>query len=144
MIRLFAAWRNTSVRRTTGTAPDAITSATVCNAEAMQFHLDDIAAKVTPRAHAILIFDQAGWHGATSLNTPSNLSLIPLPPRPPELNPQENIWQFMRANWLSNRVFKSYDDIVDHCCYAWNTLVDQPWKIMSIARREWATSGQSL
>jgi hypothetical protein len=64
--------------------------------------------------------------------------LIPLPPRAPELNPQENIWQFMRANSLSNRVFKSYDDIVDHCCYAWNTLVDQPWKIMSIARRDWA------
>jgi hypothetical protein len=45
---------------------------------------------------------------------------------------------------LSNRVFKSYDDIVDHCCYAWNTLVDQPWKIMSIARREWAMISQSL
>jgi hypothetical protein len=43
-----------------------------------------------------------------------------------------------------NRVFKSYDDIVDHCCYAWNTLVDQPWQIMSIARRDWATIGQSL
>ena len=39
----------------------------VCNAEAMQLHLDDIAAKVAPRAHAILIFDQAGWHGAKSL-----------------------------------------------------------------------------
>ena len=35
----------------------------------------------------------------------------------------------MRQNWLSNRVFKSFDDIVDHCCYAWNTLIDQPWKI---------------
>ena len=35
---------------------------------------------------------------------------------------------------LSNRVFKSFDDIVDHCCYAWNTLINQPWKIMSIAR----------
>ena len=65
----------------------------VCNAEAMQLHLDDIAAKVAPRAHAILIFDQAGWHGANSLKTPSNVSLIPLPPRAPELNPQENIWQ---------------------------------------------------
>ena len=41
----------------------------------------------------------------------------------------------MRQNWLSNRIFKSFDDIVDHCCYAWNTLTDQPWKIMSIARR---------
>jgi hypothetical protein len=39
----------------------------------------------------------------------------------------------LRQNWLSNLLFKSYDDIVDHCCYAWNTLIDQPWKIMSIA-----------
>jgi hypothetical protein len=69
---------------------------------------------------------------------------LPLPPRAPELNRQENIWQFMRQNWLSNRVFKSFDDIVDHCCYAWNTLIDQPWKIMSIAQRDWATIGQSL
>ena len=67
-----------------------------------------------------------------------------LPLRAPELNPQENIWQFMRANWLSNRIFKSFDEIVDHCCYAWNTLIDQPWKIMSIARRDWAVAGHSL
>jgi hypothetical protein len=56
---------------------------------------------------------------------PRNISLLPLPPRAPELNGQENIWQFVRQNWLSNRVFKSFDDIVDHCCYAWNTLIDQ-------------------
>jgi hypothetical protein len=70
---------------------------------------------------------------------------MPLPPRAPELKGQENIWQFLAPelqNWLSyNRVFKSFDYIVDHCCYAWNTLIDQPWKIMSIARRDWATAG---
>ena len=82
--------------------------------------------------------------GAKELKIPSNLSLLPLPPRAPELNSQENIWQFMRQNWLSNRIFKSFDDIVDHCCYAWNTLIDQPWKIMSIARRNWATVGHSI
>ena len=43
----------------------------------------------------------------------------------------ENVWQFMRENWLSNRVFASYDDILDHCCAAWNKLTDQPWRIMS-------------
>ena len=66
------------------------------------------------------------------------------PARAPELNGQENIWQFMRQNWLSNRIFKSFDDIVDHCCYAWNTLIDQPWKIMSIAHRDWAAAGHSI
>ena len=39
---------------------------------------------------------------------------------------------------LLNRVFKSYDDILDHCCDALNKLVDQPWRIMSIGLRDWA------
>jgi putative transposase len=100
--------------------------------------------KSPPGAHAILVLDQAGWHTAKALADPGNVSLVPLPPRAPELNGQENIWQFMRQNWLSNRIFKSFDDIVDHCCYAWNTLIDQPWKIMSIARRDWAAVGHSI
>ena len=60
---------------------------------------------------------------------PDNITLVPLPPKCPELNPVENVWQFMRDNWLSNRIFKSYDDILDHCCYAWNKLIDKPSKI---------------
>ena len=59
-------------------------------------------------------------------------------PLPWDLNPVENIWQFVRDNWLSNRVFFSYDNILDHCCDAWNKLVDQPWTIMSIGLRDWA------
>ena len=66
------------------------------------------------------------------------LTLVPLPPKCPELNPVENVWQFIRDNWLSNRVFRCYDDIVDHCCHAWNRLVEQPWTIMSIGLRDWA------
>ena len=63
---------------------------------------------------------------------------LALPPRSPELNPVENVWQFMRDNWLSNRIFKSYEDIVALCCQAWNNLIDQPWKIMSLGMRKWA------
>ena len=72
------------------------------------------------------------------LEVPANISLLPLPPRAPELNPMEKVWQFMRDNWLSNRVFASRDDIVAHCCDAWNKLVEQPWTIMSIGLRDWA------
>ena len=56
----------------------------------------------------------------------------------PELNPVENLWQFMRDNWLSNRVFRSYENILDHCSDAWNRLANQPWTIMSIGLRQWA------
>jgi putative transposase len=109
-----------------------------CNTEAMNLHITEIAAAVAPSAHAVVILDQAGWHMSNRLNLPDNITLMPLPPKCPELNPVENLWQFMRDNWLSNRVFSSHDNIVDHCCYAWNSLIDQPWRIMSIGLRDWA------
>ncbi len=109
-----------------------------CNTQAMQWHIDEISSQVTPGAHAVVILDQAGWHTTDKLAIPENITLLPLPPRAPELNPVENIWQFMRENWLSNRVFKSHDDILAHCCFAWKKLIDQPWRIMSIGLRDWA------
>ena len=109
-----------------------------CNIEAMNLHLAEIATRVAPGAIAALLLDQAGWHMSSKLVVPANIVIVPLPPKCPELNPTENVWQFMRDNWLSNRVFKSYTDIVDHCCDAWNKLMDQPWRIMSIGLREWA------
>ena len=109
-----------------------------CNNHTMSLHLAEISLAVAPNAHAVVLVDQAGWHLTDKLDVPSNISLIPLPSKCPELNPVENVWQFMRDNWLSNRIFKSYDDIVDHCAESWNKLVDQPWRIMTIGRRQWA------
>jgi transposase len=109
-----------------------------CNTEAMNLHLIEIAAEVGPGRHAMLLLDQAGWHLSHRLVVPPNITLVPLPAKCPELNPVENVWQFMRDNWLSNRVFASYENLLDHCCEAWNRLVDQPWKIMSIGLRDWA------
>ena len=91
-----------------------------------------------PGAHAVVFVDQAGWHVTEKLQLPENMTPVPLPSKSPELNPVENIWQYMRDNWLSNRIFKSYNDILDHCCYAWNTLIDRPWRIMSLGMRDWA------
>ena len=109
-----------------------------CNTAAMSLHLAEIATVIAPGKHVALLVDQAGWHLSHDLVVPPNITLIPLPPKCPELNPIENVWQFMRDNWLSNRVFRSYDDILAHCCFAWNKLVDQPWTIMSIGLRDWA------
>ncbi len=104
----------------------------------MQWHLDEISSQVSPGAHAILILDRAGWHTTAKLTIPPNITLLFLPPRSPELNPVENIWQFIRDNWLSNRVFGSYDEILAISAEAWNKLIGQPWKIISIGHRKWA------
>jgi transposase len=104
----------------------------------MTLHLVEISQAVAPGAHAVVLLDQAGWHLSAKLTVPTNITLLPLPAKSPELNPVENIWQFIRENWLSNRIFTSYGDILDHCCYAWNRLIDQPWHITSIGLRAWA------
>ena len=104
----------------------------------MQLHIDEIALHVTPGSHALVLLDQAGWHMTDKLCVPANMTLMALPAKSPELNPVENIWQYMRENWLSNRIFKSYEEIVALSCEAWNKLIDQPWTIMSIGRRKWA------
>ena len=111
-----------------------------CDTQAMSLHLAEVAQAVAPGAHGAILMDRAGWHRAKDLVVPDNLTLVLLPARAPELNPVENIWHFLRDNWLSSRVFASYTDIVDHCCYAWNRLIDQPWIIMSIGLRDWANA----
>ena len=110
--------------------------------DAMQLHLDEIARTVTRGAHAVLLLDRAGWHTTEPLAIPKNITLVLLPSRAPELNPVENIWQYLRQNWLSNRVFDTYEAIIDAACEAWRRLIAQPETITSIGPRQWALAAQ--
>ena len=110
---------------------------------AMQVHLREISRSVTPGHHAVLLLDRAGWHTSDELKVPNNITLLFLPPRSPELNPVETVWQYLRQTYLSNRVFPTYDAILDAACEAWNRLLDTPWKITSIATRQWTQTGQA-
>lgn len=112
--------------------------------EAMQKHVDEISRAVAPGAHGLILFDQAGWHTTQKLKIPKNLTMMRLPPACPELNAAENIWQYLRQNYLSNRVFKDHSAILDACQNAWRRLLNEPGRIASIATRDWANIGQSL
>jgi transposase len=106
----------------------------------MNLHLEEINSQVTQGSHAIVLLDGAGWHQTDGkLRVPGNISLLHLPPYSPESNPVENIRQFLRQNHLSNRIFKTYNDVLDACCNAWNALIAEPKRIASIARRDWAS-----
>jgi len=105
----------------------------------MNLHLAEISRCVAPGAPAVLTLDGAGWHQmGGKLQVPENISLLPLPCYSPELNPVENIWQFLRHNYLANRVYDGYEAIVNACCDAWNMLAAAPETIRSIASRPWA------
>ena len=104
----------------------------------MNAHLAEISRSVAAGSHAVLILDGAGWHGANALVLPANLSLLTLPPYSPELNPVENVWQYLRANRLAISVFDSYTAIVEACCAAWNNFANASKAITSITSRSWA------
>ncbi len=106
----------------------------------MSVHLAEIGKQVCDGSHAVLVCDGAGWHQTGQrLTVPRNVTLLRLPPYAPELNPIENVWEYLRANKLSRRVWQSYDDIVQACCDAWNWLIADTVRVSSITTRKWAS-----
>ena len=110
----------------------------VANSEALALHLAEISRQVSPDAHAAVVFDGAGYHIAKNLAVPNNITLIRLPPRAPELNPIENVWEYLRGNKLAITVFDSYDDIVDKTCAAWTFFANDKDRVASVTTRSWA------
>lgn len=110
-----------------------------CTTGMMQLHLNEIEKNVEDGFHAIVLMDRAGWHTTEALNIPLNLTLFPLPPYSPELNPMEQVWQKIKQGSLSNRVFKNYNEIVKSCAKAWNSFCDEDGNIKSLCSRAWAT-----
>ena len=107
------------------------------NTEAMQEFLDRFAATIAGDEHAVMVLDQAGWHGSGALVVPANVTLVPLPPYSPELNPVERIWLYLKERFLSHRLLASYDAIADAACTAWNRLAAEAGRIASLSSYPW-------
>ena len=67
-----------------------------------------------------------------ALAVPPNVTLVPLPPYSPQLNPMERLWLYLRERFLSLRVLEGYEAIVDACCIAWNAIADDADRIRSL------------
>jgi hypothetical protein len=100
--------------------------------QAMNVFLADFARQLEPQTHAVLLLDQAGWHGAKRLAVPANVTLLSLPAYSPELNPVERIWLYLRERFLSHRVLKDYKAVLDATCNAWNALVAEAGRLASL------------
>jgi len=110
---------------------------------AMNLFLAEFAAGLPGDVHAALVLDGAGWHGSRGLVVPANVTLVPLPPYSPELNPVERVWLYLRERFLSPRVFPDYRAIVDACCEAWNRLVAEPGRLRSLCDQPWIRKARS-
>ena len=105
---------------------------------AMDLFLERFSATLAPDVHAVLVLDQAGWHGSRHLSVPGNVTIVPLPTYAPELNPVERVWLHLRERFLSHRWLEDYDAIVQACCQAWNRFLAEPELVRSVTTRAWA------
>ncbi|MCF8481049.1 MAG: transposase [Rhodospirillum sp.] len=105
--------------------------------EAMCIFLEGFGASLPPDVHAVLVLEQAGWHGAKALRIPTNITLVPLPPCSPELNPIERVWLHLRDRYLSHRLLDDYNAIADACCAAWNALTADRETLRSLSAFPW-------
>ena len=129
-VYLFAACRPGTDQAFALALPEATTAS-------MSLFLARFAQELAPGTHAVLLLDRAGWHVARGLSVPANVTLLPLPPYSPELNPVERVWLYLRERFLSLRVFRDYRAIVDACCIAWNHLVADPGRLRSLCDHAW-------
>jgi hypothetical protein len=107
------------------------------NTEAMQLFLDRFAATIGADEHAAMVLDQAGWHGSNDLVVPDNITLVPLPPYSPELNPVERAWLYLKQRFLSHRLLADYDAIVEAAATAWNRLAAETGRLTLLCSYPW-------
>ena len=104
------------------------------NTDTVNVFFEQFEKEVDPNVHVVMFWDQAGFHMAGHLRAPPNLTLIPLPPHSPELNPAENLWHYLRSHHWSNRDYEGYDNLRNAACDAWQASCINPKLIQSVCR----------
>jgi transposase len=94
--------------------------------------LEEFSRGLAPGVHAVLLWDNAGYHTSGGLVVPPNVSLIGLLPYSPELNPVENLWHYLRSHHWSHRVYRDYEALRDAAVVAWRAVCLDPEKIRTI------------
>jgi putative transposase len=94
--------------------------------------LEEFSRQLAAGVHAVLLWDNAGYHVGKGLVVPANVSLIGLLPYSPELNPVENLWHYLRSHHWSHRVYRDYEALREAATEAWRAVCLDPQKIRTI------------
>ncbi len=83
------------------------------NRATFQAFLDHASADIEfGRSRNILIVDNASWHKSKSLNWGAFEPLYQ-PPYSPDLNPIEKLWMVIKAEWFSDFIAKSTEQLIE-------------------------------
>ncbi|MCF6180597.1 IS630 family transposase [Lutibacter sp.] len=65
-----------------------------------------------PNEYKIVVIDNAGFHSTKNIEVPENIFLLRIPPYAPELNPCEQVWQYIK-NRYKNQRFETMENLTD-------------------------------
>ena len=107
------------------------------NTATVNSFFEQLAREIDPGVHVVMFWDRAAYHTTGKLHVPSNVTLLRLPPRSPELNPAENLWHWLRSHYWSNRSYRDYDALRSAACDAWRRSCLDAGLIKSVCAVPW-------
>ena len=110
------------------------------NTDSVNAFFREFEKEVSPNVHVVMVWDQAGFHTSKMVNVPDNVTIVPLPPYSPQLNPIEKLWQYLRHHHWANRVYEDYDALRMAAIDAWQNTCLDPKKVKSICRTKYVES----
>ena len=105
-----------------------------CDTDCMNLFLSELSKKFRDD-DILLVCDGAAWHKSKTMEIPSNITILHIPPYTPEMNPIEQIWREIRTQGFKNEVFQTLKKVVERLCETINNLT--PETISSITLRDW-------
>ena len=106
--------------------------------EMMSLALEEFARAfgLGARKRVVLVIDQAGWHISAELRVPEGISLFPVLPYTPELQPAERLWPLLNES-IANEPLDSLDALEARLSTRCVALLDRPHIIKALARYHW-------
>jgi transposase len=87
----------------------------------------------------VLVVDGAGWHTSGGLEWPAQVTVFPLPPNTPELQPVESAWPALREV-VANEAFAGLEPLVDRLAERCRAFIEQPETIRGKLAFDWAAA----
>jgi len=110
----------------------------VINSDVINLFIKQFTKEVSHGVHVLLVWDQAGFHKSKKLKIPKNMTILPLPPYSPELNPVENLWHYLRSHYLANRIYADYDALRIAAVDAWRKAALDKEIVKSVCHAKYA------
>ena len=108
------------------------------DSDVVNVFLKQFPAEVSQDVHILMLWDQAGFHTSKKLKIPDNVTIVPLPPYSPELNPVENLWHYFRSHYWANRIYTDYNALRLAAVDAWQKAALDKEIVKSVCFAEYA------